>query len=67
MMMVVIRRNHSNAETRPSATPSTEYLTWAGPGSNLGLPRASVATECLSRDAARCLLSPTADVTQGTQ
>lgn len=66
-MMVVIRKNHSNAETRPSATPSTEYPTWAGLGSNLGLPRARVAAEHLGRGTARCLLSPTADVTKDTQ
>jgi len=44
VVVVMIRKNQNNAETRPSATPSTEYLTWVGPGSNPGLPRDRLAT-----------------------
>lgn len=62
----MIRKNQSNAEIRLSATPSTEYLIWAGQGSNPGLPRDRLATERLSHGTACCLLSPTADVTQNT-
>jgi len=58
------QEKQSNAETRPSATLSTEYLRWDGPGFNPGFPRDRLATERLGHGTAR---HATADVTQNTQ
>ena len=65
--MLMFRKNQSNAETRPSATPSTEYLRWAGSGSKPGLPRDRLATERLNHGTACSLLSSAGDITQNTQ